>query len=232
MMKKISLFYYFFNSNKEVNNTKEAEKYYFNREITFENLERFFLRFRNLSSNKDGEKERLLSEEIKDVDLNYDQFKTNTIVQIPKVVGLNFKELVIDFEDNVLVLIVDSDQDNERLYNKWIFLFHSILKLANSNILRVYRFNAELNDLYLTKLPSQFPCIKLFLRHNKDNPIEYDQGPSLEVLSKFLNSMVPMLNLKVSMEQIQAYNREIFNNPYYIEEQIFFKLMMTEMNIF
>ena len=134
---------------------------------------------------------------------------------------MNFKELVLDFPDNVLVLYIDSDKDNLNLYKKWIFLLNKILKMSNSDLLRIYKYNVALNDMYLTQLPNQVPAIRLFIRHNKENSIEYQFGPSILNIAKYLNELIPLLNLKISLQQVQEYNQEIFSNPEYMEERIY-----------
>lgn len=204
--------------NDEQFKEETAEKYYFNKQITFENLENFYIKFDRIK-NFDEIKNTLISEKILHDDYNF--YKESHVIDIPKTVGLNFKELVLDFPDNVLVLYIDSDKDNLNLYKKWIFLLNKILKMSNSDLLRIYKYNVALNDMYLTQLPNQVPAIRLFIRHNKENPIEYQFGPSILNIAKYLNELIPLLNLKISLQQVQEYNQEIFSNPDYMEERIY-----------
>lgn len=204
--------------NDEQFKEETAEKYYFNKQITFENLENFYIKFDRIK-NFDEIKNTLISEKILHDDYNF--YKESHVIDIPKTVGLNFKELVLDFPDNVLVLYIDSDKDNLNLYKKWIFLLNKILKMSNSDLLRIYKYNVALNDMYLTQLPNQVPAIRLFIRHNKENSIEYQFGPSILNIAKYLNELIPLLNLKISLQQVQEYNQEIFSNPEYMEERIY-----------
>ena len=210
-----------FNLKNNAENKKEdVEKYFFNKAITFENLERFYLKFHKVSKFEEI-KGTILSEPILSEDSDFERFKKSEKIDIPRVVGLNFKELVFEFPDNVLVLFIDDDKENLNLYRKWIFLLNNVLKMSNPDLLRIYKYNAQLNDNYLTQVPNDFPALKLYVRHSKDNPIEYTFGPSILNMAKFLNEYIPLLNLKVSLEQVQAYNLEIFSNSDYIESQIF-----------
>lgn len=206
--------------NHEENKKEDIEKYFFNKDITFENLESFYLKFHKVTRFEEIRKSIVSEPEIEE-EYNYDFFRKQQGTNIPKVVGTNFKELVFDYPDNVLVLFVDDDKENTNLYKKWTFLLSRILQLADPNILRIYKYNTQLNENYITQVPHNFPTLKLYIRHNKENPIEYLSGPSILTLAKFLNELVPTLNLKVSLEQAQAYNQEIFSNPDYIEERIF-----------
>jgi hypothetical protein len=95
------------------------------------------------------------------------------------------------------------------------------LKISNPDLLRIYKYNVDLNDMYLTQLPHNLPAIRLYIRHNKDNPIEYLYGPSILNIAKYLNELIPLLNLKISLMEAQEYNQEIFSNPDYMEEKIY-----------
>jgi hypothetical protein len=190
-----------------------------NKKEDIENLERFYLKFHKVNK-LDEVRHTVASEPVIVEEFDYEAIKKSDQIEIPKVVGLNFKELVFDFPDNVLVLFLDDDKENTNLYRKWVFLLTKVIKLANSDLLRVYKYNAQLNDNYITQIPHHFPTLKLFIRHNKENPIEYTSGPSLLNIAKFLNELVPLLNLKVSLQQLQEYNQEIFSNADLMEEKI------------
>jgi len=205
---------------QENTNKEDIEKYFFNKPINFENLEAFYLKFHKISKF-DEVRHTITSEKVSKEDSDPELLKKSTAIDIPKVVGFNFKELVLDFPDNVLVLFLDNDEENLNLYRKWIFLLNEILRIANSQLLRIYKYNVQLNDNYLTQVPQNLPSIRLYIRHNKENPIEYQSGPSMLNLAKFLNELIPLLNLKISLQQVQEYNREIFSNPDYIEEKIY-----------
>ena len=204
--------------NYETNKKDDAEKYFFNKKITFQNLENFYLKFHKI--DKFDEIKHTLKSEL-NPNQDYHSFKQSNLIDIPKTTGSNFKELVLDFPDNVLVFYFDNDRENVNLYRKWIFLLHKILKISNPDLLRIYKYNVDLNDMYLTQLPHNLPAIRLYIRHNKDNPIEYLYGPSILNIAKYLNELIPLLNLKISLMEAQEYNQEIFSNPDYMEEKIY-----------
>lgn len=190
----------------------DVEKKLFTKELNFNNLEEFFLSVNsNQTTNKTDSNQIMISEDPEDID--YDSFKNYS--DLPKVVGQNFQELVMDFPDNVLVLMQDSDQYKHNLYNKWIFLLNKIRKIVNSKVLRVYKFNVEKNDIVSTKLPSKYPTLKMFMRHGKTIPIDYNQGIKIETLSQFLNHLLPTLEIKFSPEEIKLFEAEINSNPNY-----------------
>ena len=192
---------------------EDVEKRLLTKELNNKNLEELYISTTNHSRRQSDE--IVLSEEPENI--KYESFKNES--DIPKVVGKNFQQLVINFPDNVLILMQDSDPYKQNLYNQWIFLLSKIRKLINHKILRIYKFDVEKNDLIASKLPSKYPTVRMFMRHGKNNPIDYDNEIKLEIFCKFLNHLIPTLDIKFTQQQIKSFENEIDINKNFIYEK-------------
>jgi hypothetical protein len=205
---------YHFKKRPEEATKEDVEMKVLKKELNQRNLEEFFSKIGKNQTIEEKE-ENITSEEPELI--SYENYTNHS--NLPKVVGKNFKELVIDYPDNVLVLLEDSDSEKKNLYNRYIYLLNEIKRIVDPKILRIYRFNVELNDVFHTKLPSKYPTLRLFMRHGKSYPMDYNHGCKLETISKFLNHMIPILKLRFSEEQIISFETTISTKPKFIYDE-------------
>ncbi len=205
---------YHFNKRPEEASKEDVEMKVLKKELNQRNLEEFFSK---IGKNQTTEERQvnIISEEPELI--SYENYTNHS--NLPKVVGNNFKELVIDYPDNVLVLLEDTDSEKKNLYNRYIYLLNEIKRIVDPKILKIYKFNVELNDVVHTKLPTKYPTLRLFMRHGKSLPMDYNHGCRLETFSKFLNHMMPILNLRFSEEQIKSFENTINTNPNFIYDE-------------